>query len=199
MARLEVYIVRTDFALRQERECMELLSDQRREKAKNLVSAECRAGSIAAGLLLRKFLGEESYSVNTFGKPETAGGRAFSLAHGGGYAVLAIGQGRVGVDIEPVPQTVPELPDAIFTAGELDWLKKNDGPDDFAYLWTRLESALKAEGVGFEPFDRAYSVIGDEGPWHIHSFIYDGHMISCAADRDFEPEFAEINWQELIK
>ncbi len=184
-----------------EEQCMELLTQQRREKASAITQPKPRLHSIAAGLLLRKVLGmngEDKLSIGPYGKPEMISGQAVSLAHGGNYAVLALGKGRVGVDIEPVPELIPRLPSFVFTEKELEWLESHPGPVDFVLLWTRLESALKADGRGFEGCEREFCVL-DGGPWFISSLEYDGHVLSCAADMEFEPEMEMIPAEELIQ
>ena len=149
---------------------MELLDEQRRAKAEQIVDEGEQLLSIAAGLLLRKM----------------GSGEHQSISHSGDYAGVAIFSECVGLDIERIPEIIPEVPDYVFTEDELAWLREQPSPERFARLWTALESALKADGCGFEGCEREYSVLERGRPWFIETVLYKGYAISCAAKRKFE-------------
>lgn len=160
-----------------------------REEAEQAANAEARLQKIAAAYLLKKHLGldgDEKLVTGRFGKPESKRpGEFFNISHGGEYVALALGKTELGVDIEPIWEAVPELPECIFTGTELEWLGENPGAESACVLWTRLEALLKADGRGFEWFGRRESAVGDTRQWHIETIIKNGHVISCAARENF--------------
>jgi len=151
-------------------------------------SARTQAGREAAERLLREAgLSPEGMVRGEHGKPELPGGPKFSLSHHSGkYAVLAVSDTEVGVDIEPVTDQKPIIPRRFLRPDELEWLGEEPSPERFAHLWTRLEAALKADGRGFDLENRDFSVLEEGKSWYIQTFSHEGHIISCAAGEDFE-------------
>ena len=183
---MEVKLYLLDSLLLKERqdEILSVLTAKRRAEAEAFTKEEHRLLHGAAGLLLYGVLGvkeEDDLLYGAYGKPELKrGGVHFSLSHAGHYAVLALGDKPVGVDIEPIekPQILPRK---MLSREEMDWLASHPSAEDFCLLWTRLESALKAEGCGLALEKRDFSLLENESPWHWETLTYDGHMITCAA------------------
>lgn len=77
------------------------VSDYRRQKALRCPDDEkCRC-SLGAELLLYRALGAPvEYALGDNGKPYIDGGAHFSLSHSGKYAVCAVSDCEIGVDIE---------------------------------------------------------------------------------------------------
>ena len=186
-----------------EAECMARLPSGRRQEAERHRLQEERLLKAAAGLLLRRVLNvreDGDLRRNSHGKPSlTAGGPGFSLSHGGSYAVLAVHDGSVGVDVEPVGQSCPVISKRFLQPEELGWLRDGPAPERFAVLWTRLESAIKADGRGFDMENRDFSVVESGQPWHLHTLLGDGHVISCAAGDPFEVNLTKLSADELLK
>lgn len=154
-------------------------------------SARTQAGREAAERLLREAgLSPETIARGEHGKPELPGGPKFSLSHHSGkYAVLAVSDMEVGVDIEPVTDRKPIIPRRFLRPDELEWLGEEPSPERFARLWTRLEAALKADGRGFDLENRDFSVLEEGSPWCFRTVEYEGHIITCAAGEPFEVQF----------
>ena len=109
-----------------------------------------RLRCIGAGLLLIRELGipeESKIQYTPDGKPFLAGGPAFSLSHSGSYCVLAVGEGKVGIDIERMQEA--DLPVLEMTAGaaELARIPEEDRLWRLYTLWTRKEALAKAVGT----------------------------------------------------
>lgn len=171
--------------------CLPLLTPERRTQAQTIKPERERLHCMAAGLLLRRVLGitaDEELVQDPYGKRHLAGnGPCFNLSHGGNYAVLALAGRTVGVDIEPVGDKPPiSIPGRYLRPDERAWLEEDASPERFAHLWTRLESALKADGRGFGLEQREFSVLSSGKPWYLETILHDGHCISCASDRPFE-------------
>lgn len=73
----------------------------------------------------------------------------FNLSHSGGYALCAVGESPVGVDIQVVKPWRARLLDRVCTPEEREWLaRRGDRDGDFALLWARKESLCKQRGTG---------------------------------------------------
>ena len=191
MNTVRIYIADTRQLLGREAEASPLLTPQRRADAEKIKPFNDRLHSIAAGLLLGRVLGVTSdadLKKGEQGKPELAGeGPCFNLSHGGNYAVLAVSDYPVGVDVEPIGEKIPiAIPRRFLRPDELAWLEEDLSPIRFAQLWTRLESALKADGRGFAMDCRDFSVLESGNPWYLETVQYKEHCISCALSAPFE-------------
>lgn len=191
MESIELWLADIRELVGREDACLPLLTPKRRTQAQAIKPERERLHCIAAGLLLRRVLGitaDEGLVQDPFGKRYLAGnGPCFNLSHGGNYAVLALAGRAVGVDIEPVGEKLPiAIPRRYLLPDELAWLEEAPSPQRFAHLWTRLESALKADGRGFGLERREFSVLSSGKPWYLETILYDGHCISCALDGPFE-------------
>jgi 4'-phosphopantetheinyl transferase len=77
----------------------------------------------------------------------------FNVTHAGDYAVIAIANEPVGVDIEYINKDFDykELLSSIFSNPEVDEvLNSNDKLHTFYKLWTRKEAIVKATGKGID-------------------------------------------------
>lgn len=186
-----------------EQAALSLLTPERRAEAERIKPDQARLHCIAAGLLLRRVLGvtcDEDLRCNEFGKRELTGeGPCFNLSHGGDYVVLAVFSSAVGVDVEPIGEKVPiTIPRRYLRPDELVWLETEPTAERFAWLWTRLESALKADGRGFGLENRDFSVLESGQPWHLETLRWDSHTISCAAGETFEVELNQVPAEDLL-
>ena len=187
-----------------EAQCLPLLTPERRKTAEGYQDQAARLRAIGAGLLLRKVLGVERDSdlgQNKYGKPFlAAGGPQFSLSNAGHYAALAVAETPVGMDIELIKDEYPAVLRRYFLPDELEWLDREPSEERFYTLWTRLESVLKAEGMGFEGWrQRVCSLIREDGPWAVKNAVHNGHMIACAAPKPFYLRLINVNTDYLLK
>ena len=155
-----------------------------------------RAQSIAAELLLcwavRQFKPQgvpvpPVRSLSPKGKPYFAQnpGFAFSLSHAGDWAVLAVCDAPVGVDIEAVGQDRPQVVARFFHPREQDAyfaLPEDARTDAFYTLWVRKEAVVKALGDGMHrpfasfavPLPPACTVHGLDQPAALFSLPFPG-------------------------
>ena len=123
---------------------------QRYRRAMKYRNEDDRLRCIGAGLLLIRELGipeESKIQYTPDGKPFLAGGPAFSLSHSGSYCVLAVGEGKVGIDIERMEEV--NLPVLEMTAGaaEVARIPEEDRLRRLYTLWTWKEALAKAVGT----------------------------------------------------
>lgn len=179
-----------------------LLTAKRRAETEAFVEEKDRLLHLSAGLLLRSVLNVSKDSDLIYGeydKPELADGRVqFSLSHAGCYAVLAVSEQQVGVDIEPIhkPQVLPRK---MLTVEEMQWLEEHPSAEAFCIIWTRLESALKAEGCGLALERRNFSLLSGGTPWYWDTLIHDRHLITCAGRSPLEVDSTVLSAEQLLK
>lgn len=181
-------------------EALSLLPPKRRAAAAAMVREGDCLLQCAAGLLLRHVLvvSEERFTIGQFGKPSLEGGPHFSLSYSGDYAVLAVADDVVGADVERLVR--PDvLPRKMLMPEEMAWLESHTAAADYCLLWTRLESALKAEGCGLALEKRDFSLLRSGEPWHWDSRLEDGHMFTCAAKTPMNITVVTLTDKELLQ
>ena len=162
------------------------VSDYRRQKALRCPDEEKMRCCLGVELLLYRALGATeplSYSLGANGKPYFEDGSVcFSLSHSGNFAVCAVSDCEVGVDIEAPRQNTLKIAKRFFTESEYERIAKSDKPDElFCRLWVIKESYIKATGDGFKtPLDSfcAAEKIGEYSTAH---FEHEGYHIAVCA------------------
>lgn len=134
------------------------VSYDRYKKVNSLKIKEEQKRSLAAGLLLESILRERGYDPEKMEREES--GRLFlreaqdfyfSIAHSGEYAVCAISDLPVGVDIQQKRDTKMKLARRFFQSVEADHIEQQPvekQQDLFFRYWTGKESYLKLTGKG---------------------------------------------------
>lgn len=147
-----------------------LLSRERREKAERLVNDRARINSLAAGLLVRDFVGE-GVVTDRFGKP-VKGGVFFNLTHTLSTVALAVCEAaETGIDAE-APRKVGE--EVVFRClSDAEAEKYRLGKDDFLKFFVAKESLAKAEGKGIRRDIRLIPALPFDG-----EVVYDGEKYS---------------------
>jgi 4'-phosphopantetheinyl transferase len=211
---MRLYLVAvTELADRQE-QGLALLPPARRARVLRYLREEDRLRCLAGGLLMRRLLGvrEDGQIVEApHGKPMLAGqGPQFNLSHAGGYAVLAVGNCRNGVDIECTERMKPTAAKYCMTPEEYEFFLRADKPKEFfCALWTGKESIMKGTGLGMRLAPQTFSLLpleaGEylirEERWFVrwHS-LKDGYIIALASQalvRD--PELVRLRADELLR
>ena len=110
-----------------------------------------RDGRAAARALLRRVLGPVALTDDD--KPRIVGGPELSIAHAGDYAVIAIADRPVGVDVEPIDHRRDVEAICAEALGDdfalvLGMLPRERRPDRFTSWWVRAEALCKATGAG---------------------------------------------------
>lgn len=185
-----------------EEAALELISPERRARVLACRQEEARRCILAGGLLLRWVLGVRDESLllrNEWGRPSLPEGPCFSLSHAGRYAALAAETECVGVDIEPLDRPFRRLSRQLFLPREHEWMAEKPDAERFYTLWTRLEAYAKADGRGLLLTGRTQCLLDTEGPCFLRTFVYDGHMISCARPQSFKPEFRAVPLEDVFR
>lgn len=202
MEQLTVWLADIRELAEREEQALELLTPGRRERALAFKRQEDRLHCAAAGLLLRQVLCvrcDGELSVGAQGKPVLTGGPHFNLTHGGNFAALAVFSAPVGVDLEPVRHGRKlRVPRRWLLPEEQTWLEAEHTPERFAWLWTRLEAVLKADGRGLTLTDRTGSVLSDGEGRYIRTVCHEGHYLSVCAERPFELKLVTAAAESLL-
>lgn len=75
----------------------------------------------------------------------------FNLSHSGGYALCALGDSPVGIDIQIIKPFNARLLDRVCSPEERRWLRERGDQDgDFAQIWAGKESLCKQWGTGLQ-------------------------------------------------
>lgn len=126
------------------------LSAYRMEKTKRLKSEKDKKLSVLAEIMLARFLGRKpNYNIDKNGKP-CGEEIEFNFSHSGDYAVCAVSDLPVGVDIEKIRPVNLEIAKK-FCKSEYENILNSKNPNDtFFEYWVKKESYLKACGMGIK-------------------------------------------------
>lgn len=197
-------------------ELLEQVSSLRREKVLACKNKKDRCRALAAGFLLRNALQahginekEITYEKNPHGKlllPEKLG-LSFNLSHGGDYAVCALSDENVGIDLESMTErfsgekgekrfsslfkkTLTEGEKALFEG--LNWEAKIQL---FNRIWTKKESFAKEDGRGmlipFSEIDTLRAV------YCADLEIRPGYWLSVYQKKVEEPKYVWVDLSDL--
>lgn len=183
------------------------LSEERREKIHQFRFTDDRLRSLAAGLLIAEATTGHTVLYTELGKPYVEGGPDFNVSHSGAYAVMAIGDTPVGVDIERHrEEEYAKLAAVAFHPDERRDLADNCCGRFFFDLWTVKESYMKMRGTGFALGSKHFRVVlkgraarlADGEGWSCRFRLYDeipGYSLAvCITGGEF-PE--SVRWLRI--
>ena len=131
----------------------------------------------------------------------------FSLSHSGDYAVCALTDTPVGVDVEQRRSIeVTRLADRFFTAQEaalLASLPKAEQETAFLRLWTAKESVLKAQGSGLSgglsSVPIAYGdMLRAPEPWLLKEYALPGYVLTVCGTGAFPDTLTVISSYDSV-
>ena len=177
---------------------VQILSDARLQKAAALKNKDDQARSLCAGLALDACLRtvglrERDVTVKTDprGKPFLADHPAlhFSLSHSGEYAVCALDDAPIGVDIEQLREI-----DTARLAKRTFGITESLTLDAFFALWTRKESYLKAVGIGLKGLHTE-----PDDTWHFKMYPLNGYSLTvCSQKSVFTPSLLAFSDDDTV-
>ncbi|MBF4576125.1 4'-phosphopantetheinyl transferase superfamily protein [Frondihabitans sp. VKM Ac-2883] len=168
----DVYVIDLDAASTPPDGASIPLDAAERERAGRFRDERDRRRYIAAHIALRELLGEargcDLASVRILrapcvvcleqdhGKPFVDGGPYFNLSRSGRWALIAIADEPVGVDVEEPqdPGRLDSIRADVLAPGETT----SGTPDDLLRVWVRKEAQLKASGDGLTQSMASFSV-----------------------------------------
>ena len=190
------------------RKRIQVLPPERQAKALGCRFDADRARVVGAGWLLRQSLLElgipeeaHRFRVDAMGKPHLEGEQVqFNLSHSGLWAVCAVSDRPVGVDVE-LPRCSMDIARRHFHPQELEGVEQLPPMvqrDQLNRLWTAKEAFLKALGTGItRELDSFRVCLTEQGasleqslspvPYRLHEYTLDAHRI-CLCTPDDRPE-----------
>ena len=139
---------------------LEVLPEERREKAEGFSQRKDKLLSAAAGIMLVKIFGKDVFEkilYNEHGKPFFEHGKRFSISHSGRFSVIAVSEDEIGIDIEARENVNPAVAKRCFTEEEQFFAKMSTR--NFLRIWTAKEAVLKLLGTGFSCSPSNFSVL----------------------------------------
>ncbi len=148
------------------------LSEKRIKKVERLKRDIKKAQSIGAELLLNYAIKQELDTLTPVQWDTDKNGKLYltehdniyvNLSHSKDYAVCAIHDKNVGVDIQHKTEYDMKLAERYFCDEEIKYVNNHtDRQTGFFEIWTKKESFLKAVGKGIRVPLKSFSVLGDE-------------------------------------
>lgn len=146
------------------------MSVRRLEKINRIKPEKSKKQSIGAELVLNGALRHEINAKTPVLWDTDDNGKLFipgeeihvNLSHSGDWAVCAVSDGSVGIDIERVKTADIAIAKRFFTPQEYNYIKNSALQDDaFFEMWVRKESFIKAVGKGLAIPLSSFSVLGE--------------------------------------
>lgn len=111
------------------------------------------------------FWDEHTYQLSSYGKPQIRG-MEVSLSHAGDYAVCAVSNQPVGIDIERVRIMNKSLTQKACTKKEQEYIENSETIEErkrrFVEIWTNKEAYLKYTGTGIRLPLTSIEVLGED-------------------------------------
>lgn len=170
------------------------VSPARREKTLRLAGDDDKRRSLGVELLLKKVTGRSDYVLSKNEKPYFPDNEVFfSLAHCGDYAVCAVSDVPVGVDIELPRVGGARLAKRFFQPDEAALVYAADDPDrKFCRLWTLKESYIKYADLRLGDV-RSFSVVSGAEGCSFSCASHGEYLIGCCAKTQDIGEVIVIN------
>lgn len=169
---IKIYMMNVSGIDLENKKCYENLSARRLEKVKRLKNDTAKRQSIAAEILLNISMDDEVPGVKhpVIWEPDKNGKPYLieypqiyiNITHSKNYAVCAISDTQVGVDIQYMREVDLSMAERFFSECEQEYIKSSPNKIDAFYeIWVRKESFVKAVGTGLNiPLD-SFSVLSD--------------------------------------
>ena len=170
------------------------LPEERKQRVLNCRDAQTRAQLTGAGLLLQYALEQTGVPVQEQVFARTEQGKPylknlpqvqFSLSHADRWAVCAVSDRPVGVDVE-LPRCSMDLARRFFAPEEVESLEQlapAAQTDTLCRLWTEKEAIGKMRGTGLTGGLSRFAVGLTEPGYRLHQYrLGDCRVCLCAAD-----------------
>ena len=162
-----------------------LLPAERQEKIARYRFERDKLLSLAAGLLIRRAIGETPLLFGEHGKPYTENGIQFSVSHSGRLATIAVDDSPVGLDVEKKPdESRLKIAGRFYHPGEQAYVADSvDKCRAFCEIWTRKEAYLKMTGEGISTDLSAFNTAAPPLSRQIITTVIKNYCLSVCADR----------------
>lgn len=131
------------------------MSTERKEAVKKLKTPHKQKQKIAADYICRKAISEFckiapqkiEFNVSEYGKPFAKDLNVnFSISHSGDYAICAVSDKKIGIDIEKIREINPKSASKFACKNEEEYIFAHE--NGFFEIWTLKEAYFKCIGTG---------------------------------------------------
>ena len=179
------------------------ISLERRQRIHVAKAEADKLRCLAAGLLLDTVLKKRAKTDivrGVYGKPMLPGGPCFNISHAGDYALLAVSEREIGVDIERWRRadTVALARRFYHPDEQVALSAAADHTDCFFTIWALKESYIKAIGRGFSVSPASFAILpngtngaalaGDDRFLFRRYFDFPGYSLALCAMEDEFPD-----------
>lgn len=147
-----------------------LMNSEKRERIDRFKNTEDKKRSVCAEMLARQEISknygfaieEIMFDTQENGKPYCKNADVhLSLSHSGEYAVCAIGDADIGIDIQKIVPYNEKTAKKVCSESEFEHIEKSDDKAaEFVKLWTQKEAFAKMEGKGICRCDIKNCLVG---------------------------------------
>ena len=178
---------------------LKLLPAYRQEKIARYRFENDKLLSLAAGLLIRRAIGESPICFGDHGKPYAENGLYFSVSHSGRVAAIAVDDADIGLDVEQLPDASRlKIADRFYHPNERAYvMAAGDRRRAFCEIWTRKEAYLKMTGDGISTDLTAFDTIGAPLKYRLYTAVVDRYCISVCSDKTLSDKVVYISELEL--
>ena len=183
--KIEYVVLDENLKLEELKDSVALLPPDRQNKIVRYRFEKDKLLSLAAGLLIRRAIGESPIFFGEHDKPYVESDVFFSVSHSGRVAVIATDDAEVGLDIEQLPdESRLKIADRFYHPRERAYVKGSQDPcRAFCEIWTRKEAVLKMTGEGISTDLTAFDTTALPLSAQLYTSALDGYCLSvCSAE-----------------
>jgi 4'-phosphopantetheinyl transferase len=138
-------------------------------------------------------------------------GLHFNVSHSGAWALIAVANSQVGVDVEFINSNMSyqEILPEYFVDEEMVWVNQYNSVERFYMLWTRKEALAKGVGMGLDSKMKFFPALdGDHyfenddlstnNDWSISSFNLAEDYMGSVANKLSAHELTFLDFEKLI-
>lgn len=135
-----------------------LMTEEKKTRVSRFKNADDKKRSVCAEMLAKRMIAEKFFvspcdvriSAKEGGQPLCENFNIhLSLSHSGDYAVCAVSDAPIGIDIQKIVPYNPKTAERVCSPSELYAIENSkDKAAEFIKLWTKKEAVLKMRGTG---------------------------------------------------
>lgn len=176
-----------------------LLPPERQEKIARYRFEKDKLLSLAAGLLIRRAVGESMIKIAERGKPYVESGVFFSVSHSRNIAAIAVDTKEIGLDVEQIVDVSRmKIADRFYHPSERAYVTAAEDPlRAFSEIWTRKEAYLKMTGEGIASDLTAFDTTSSPLQEQLFTSAVEGYCLSVCSEKPIGDTYIDISYLEL--
>jgi 4'-phosphopantetheinyl transferase len=201
--KIEYVVLDENLKIEDLKEAVALLPSERQAKIARYRFEKDKLLSLAAGLLIRRAIGESPITFGEHEKPYAESGVYFSVSHSDRVAAIAVDDVEVGLDVEEIPdESRLKIADRFYHPREREYVREAaDQCRAFCEIWTRKEAVLKMTGEGISTDLAAFDTTALPLSAQLYSSGLGDYCLSvCSAEPLGEKriDISELELKELL-